>query len=97
MESKTITYNVLGISEEDEQTVLPVIENAFASWEDANPGITFERGTNGMSVVFTDFLPSYIAGMGICPFWNSSEDGCYIFINPVIINARHLLTNSWNV
>ena len=95
MESQTITYNVSGMNVEDEKTVLIVIENAFASWEDANPGITFERGTNGMSVIFTEFLPSHIAGMGICPWsWSSSEDGCYIFINSILINARHLLTNT---
>ena len=94
LELKTITYNVSGVSKEDKKYVLPVIERGLKSWEDSNPGVIFERGMGGLNIVFTGFIPPFTAGMGICPLWSNSEGGCYIFLNPILIDAKHMLANT---
>lgn len=96
VESQTITYNISidGLKESEQDMVLDAASIAFTSWESNNPGLVFEESDDGMKIIFTDYFPEITTNaIAICPFWENSENGCYIFISSNVVD---IYTNGQN-
>ena len=88
VEPQTITYIISDdVDVKYKELILIASENAFTLWEKSNPELIFKEGDGGMNIVFLENLHIGKDGLAICPGWNNSEDGCYIFISIDVVNV----------
>lgn len=82
-----------GLSQYERDAALAGAAIAFASWENDNPGLVFQEG-GGMKIMFVDWLSiirfitiSQINGVALCPFWENSENHCFVLISSDVVRV----------
>ena len=88
VERQTLTYDVVHFAMPERDITLAAANSAFAMWEKDNPELVFREGGGGMTIVFVPFPLLNVDGLAVCPFWNNSENLCYIFI-PLYANDSY--------